>query len=71
MVNYPRVGITLAAQRPGVQLPAPGERINKSLLVFKMHPILWSPAGGAGQRQRWLGRPGPDTALLRPSSSLS
>jgi hypothetical protein len=45
-----------AAQRFGVQLPAPGERINKSLLDFKMRPILSSAASGAGQLQRRVGR---------------
>jgi hypothetical protein len=45
-----------AAQRLGVQLPAPGYSINKSVLVFKMRMILESAASRAGQLQRRVGR---------------
>jgi len=44
------------AQRLGVQLPAPGESIDRSVLVFKMPTILQSAASGAGQLQRRVGR---------------
>jgi len=43
------------AQRVAVQLPAPGECIDKSVLVVKMPTILESAASGAGQLQRLVG----------------
>jgi hypothetical protein len=33
-------GLQGTAQRPGVQLPAPGYGFDKLVLAFKMHPIL-------------------------------
>lgn len=48
-----------AAQRPGVQLPAPGYGFDRSVVVFKMRPISESAASGAGQLQRRVGPHGP------------
>jgi hypothetical protein len=41
----------MAAQRPGVHLPAPGYGFDKLVLVVKKPMILKSAAGGAGQLQ--------------------
>ncbi len=41
--------VMVAAQRPGVQPPAPGEDIDKSNPTAKMPAILKSAASGAGR----------------------